>query len=62
MLAKARGRLQTNFSDCEVQNIDWIFIFTNDGIIETAFPPWDIDSYIERRGFKLVGKIREVLR
>lgn len=46
----------------KVHKVDWIVIFSKDGIMETAFPPRGIDDYIEKRGFKLVGKIREVLR
>ncbi len=32
------------------------------GLMETAFPPEDMDDYIERRGFVLLGRIDEVLK
>ncbi len=31
------------------------------GLMETAFPPVDMDDYIERRGFILLERIEEVL-
>jgi hypothetical protein len=46
----------------EVQGVDWIVIFGKDGIMETAFPPGDIDGYIENRGFKPLGKLGKVVR
>jgi hypothetical protein len=45
-----------------IQGVDWVVIFGKDGIIETTFPPKEIDGYIQRRGFRLLGKIEEVLR
>jgi hypothetical protein len=45
-----------------IQGIDWIVIFGKDGMMETAFPPREIDSYIKRRGFRPLGKIKEVVR
>lgn len=46
----------------KVQGVDWIVIFGKDGIMETAFPPEDIDGYIEDRTFKPLGKLEEVMR
>jgi dTDP-glucose pyrophosphorylase len=46
----------------KVQGVDWIVIFGKDGITETAFPPRDVESYIENRGFRLLGKTGEVVR
>jgi hypothetical protein len=45
-----------------LQGIQWIAIFSKDGIIETAFPPRDAADYIKKRGFSPLGKIMEVLR
>ena len=36
-------------------NREWLVIFGGDGLMETAFPPEDMDDYIERRGFVLLG-------
>lgn len=46
----------------KVKDADWLVIFGKDGVMETAFPPWDIDNYIESRGFRLLGKVKEVIR
>ena len=40
----------------------WLIIFGSKGLMETAFPPLDIEDYMERRGFILLGRIREVLQ
>ena len=39
---------------------DWLVIATRDGRIETAFPPDNIDEYLNKRGFVLLGTIQEV--
>ncbi len=39
---------------------DWLVIATRDGRMETAFPPDDIDEYLNKRGFVLLGTIQEV--
>lgn len=44
------------------QNREWLVIFGGGGLMETAFPPEDMDDYIERRGFVLLGRIDEVLK
>jgi len=41
---------------------EWIVIFGEGGLMETAFPPEDVDDYVERRGFVLLGRIEEVLK
>ena len=43
-------------------NNEWLVIFGAGGIMETAFPPKDIDDYLDRRGFALLGIIEEVLK
>lgn len=45
-----------------VQMKEWLVIFGAKGIMETAFPPKNIDSYLERRGFILLGRLEEVLQ
>lgn len=44
-----------------VDDAEWLVIFGAGGLMETAFPPRDIDDYISRRGFIWVGLIDEVL-
>jgi len=39
---------------------EWLVIFGEGGLMETAFPPADVDDYVERRGFVLLGHIEEV--
>lgn len=46
----------------ELRGAEWLVILDRDGLIETAFPPDDIESYLEKRGFHPLGKIGEVLR
>lgn len=46
----------------KLRQVDWIVIFGKDGIMETAFPPQDIDGYIERRGFRPLGELGVVVR
>lgn len=40
---------------------EWLVIFGVGGILETAFPPENIDEYLENRGFVLLGRTKEVL-
>jgi len=40
----------------------WLVIFGTKGLMETAFPPMDIEDYAERRGFVLLGQIEEVMQ
>jgi hypothetical protein len=40
----------------------WLVIFGPKGLMETAFPPVDMDDYLDRRGFVLLGRIDEVLQ
>lgn len=41
---------------------EWLVIFGVGGILETAFPPENMDEYLENRGFVLIGRIKEVLK
>ena len=41
---------------------DWIVLFGAGGLMETAFPPENIDDYLVRRGFIFLGYIEEVLK
>jgi hypothetical protein len=45
-----------------VDNAEWLVIFGAGGVMETAFPPMDIDDYLYHRGFVWVGMIEEVLK
>jgi hypothetical protein len=44
------------------QENEWLVIFGVSGIVETAFPPENMDEYLESRGFVLIGRIVEVLK
>ncbi len=37
-------------------------IFGRGGVMETAFPPENMDEYLTTRGFVLLGRVEEVLR
>ncbi len=41
---------------------EWIVLFGTGGLMETAFPPENMDEYLSRRGFILLGTIEEVLK
>lgn len=41
---------------------EWLVIFGRDGLMETAFPPQNIDNYLERRGFVFLGHVKEILQ
>jgi hypothetical protein len=43
------------------RGIEWLVISTRKGVVETAFPPDVVDDYLNKRGFILIGTIREVL-
>jgi hypothetical protein len=40
---------------------EWLVIFDRHGVLETAFPPNDMDSYIHAQGFEYMGTVEEVL-
>ena len=40
---------------------EWLVIFGSGGLMETAFPPDDMDDYLYRRGFVLIGPLEEIL-
>ncbi len=42
-------------------NREWLVIFGLTGIMETAFPPHDIDAYLGHPGFTELGTVEEVL-
>ncbi len=42
-------------------NDEWLVIFGQNGVIETAFPPEIPDNYLERRGFVHIARVEEVL-
>jgi hypothetical protein len=41
---------------------EWLVIFGPDGLMETAFPPEEVDECLERRGFILLAGVEEVLK
>ena len=41
---------------------EWLVIFGRDGLMETAFPPQDMDEYLEHRGFVFLGRIEEIMK
>ena len=41
---------------------EWLVIATKEGVIETAFPLGDMEDYLRKRGFALIGTIREMLK
>lgn len=43
------------------QDVEWLALFDGTGVMETAFPPSDIEKYLELRGFVELGTISEVL-
>lgn len=44
------------------QDREWLVIFGQGGVMETAFPPEETDDYLERRGFVFLGRLGEVLK
>ena len=44
------------------ENNEWLVIFGRGGLMETAFPPQNIDEYLERRGFIFLGRVKEILQ
>lgn len=40
---------------------DWLVIFDAQGVLETAFPPSDIDGYLTRQGFEYLGTVAEAI-
>lgn len=40
---------------------EWLVIFDAQGVLETAFPPTDIDGYLNRQGFEYVGTVGKML-
>ena len=45
-----------------VGRTEWLVISTKEGVVETAFPPDDMADYLRKRGFALIGTIREMLK
>ncbi len=44
-----------------VPGCPWLIIFGLTGIMETAFPPNDIDDYLAQPGFTEIGTVQELL-
>ena len=45
----------------KIDKKEWLVIFDASGVLETAFPPTDMDTYLDSHGFEYVGTIEEVL-
>ena len=43
------------------QGVDGLVIFDRSGLMETAFPPDDIDQYLTERGFQYLATCEEIL-
>lgn len=46
----------------KTENTSWLVILNPKGIMETAFPPKELENYLKRRGFIYLGKISEIIR
>jgi hypothetical protein len=44
----------------EIESVSWLAIFSVDGTMETAFPPDDLDEYLAKRDFRLIGSVGEI--
>jgi len=40
---------------------EWLVIFDAQGVLETAFPPNDMDKYLNSQGFEYLGTVGEIL-
>jgi hypothetical protein len=45
-----------------IHDEEWLVIFGARGVMETAFPPENIDDYLEHRGFVILGPVEEILK
>ena len=45
-----------------VDGVDWLVIFAPDGLMETAFPPDDLDWYLADQRMVTVGRVRNILK
>ena len=44
-----------------IHGLAWLVIFDQSGLVETAFPPDDIDRYLAKRGFQYLATREEIL-
>ncbi|MBI1926344.1 hypothetical protein HYR99_19130 [Candidatus Poribacteria bacterium] len=42
-------------------NARWLVLVSPEGVMETAFPPDDLQGYLDKRGFEFLGKVGEFL-
>jgi len=42
-------------------SVEWLVLFSSQGIMETAFPPDKVQEYLDKRGFEILGKVGEFL-
>lgn len=45
----------------EFEGIRWLVMFNLDGIMETAFPPTDVEEYLSDSRFAFLGLMQEIL-
>lgn len=45
----------------KIDKRDWLVIFDAQGVLETAFPPTNMERYLDSHGFEYVGTVEEVL-
>ena len=46
----------------KIKEKEWVVIFSMEGIIETAFPPQNVEEYLSKRNASLLGKVEEIVR
>ena len=44
-----------------IHDLEWLVIFDRSGLVETAFPPDDMDRYLTERGFQYLATRKELL-
>ncbi len=44
----------------KVESASWLVIFAADGTMETAFPPDDLQEYLAKRGFRMIGTVGDI--
>ena len=45
----------------KINRREWLIIFDDQSVLETAFPPTDMPRYLDSHGFEYVGTVEETL-
>ncbi len=45
----------------EIENRPWLVLISAKGMMETAFPPEDLQEYISKNKYVLLGKLKEIV-